>query len=76
MIGIGHSRIALITSPVIRVKPIRSRGSICDQLADDLVDVAAAAEALALAADHQHVGVAAVRELGAAGRGGRRTTRR
>ena len=28
MIGIGHSRIALITSPVIRVKPIRSRGSI------------------------------------------------
>jgi hypothetical protein len=35
-----------------------------DQLADDLVDVAAAAEALALATDHEHPGVAAVRQLG------------
>ena len=64
MIGIGHSRIARITSPVILVKPIRSRGVHRDQLADDLVDVAAAAEALALAADHQHPDVAAVRQLG------------
>ena len=64
MIGIGHSRIARITSPVILVKPIRPGGVHLDQLADDLVDVAAAAEALALAADHQHPGVAAVGQLG------------
>ena len=64
MIGIGHSRIARITSPVILVNPISSRGLHLDQLADDLVDVAAAAEPLALAADHQHLHAVVVRQLG------------
>ena len=38
--------------------------TLARRLADDLVDVTASAEAPALAADHQHPGVAPVRELG------------
>ena len=39
-------------------------GLALDQLADDLLDVAAGAEAAALAGDHQHPRVAAVGQLG------------
>ena len=59
MIGIGHSRVAGHLREAHQALGVHP-----DQLADDLVDVASAAEPLALAADHQHAGVTAVRQLG------------
>ena len=64
MTGSGHSRSALTTAPVIRVNSSSSAASMLLQLADDLLDVAARAEAASLAGEHEHAGVAAVGKLG------------
>ena len=61
-IGIGVSRIALTTAPLMRVNSSSSRTHRLE-LADDLLDVAARAEPAALAGEDEDADVAAVRQL-------------